>query len=81
MNIEAYMEKYAKIAGMEKTGKVYFKRKKKHKDPGYIFLNSGQFVKLRTPRQTIRKPTTIPPEVKPILDMFDRPVGPEEIYR
>ena len=102
MNVESYMKKYAKIAGLEKEavklrgksglgkrGLPAFSsrlgRKPKNttiaKDPGYVFLNSGQFIKFMNPQL----PTPIPEielqeEPEQVVDMFGRPIGPKELY-
>ena len=102
MDVKEYMEKYAKIAGMQKEAiprkmgkKVDFgtiprkmgkqrvgeDKKLENQDPGYLFLNSGRFMKLMLPPATQERRRIIKEkEHKPLIDMFGRPIKQQELY-
>ena len=90
MNVRKYMEKYTQIAGLEKVAisrtlgkKVNLRgsRKAKAEDPGWLFLNSNQFIKIMGGEAGKLKPKReFKPTKEQLLDLFGREIGDKEFY-
>jgi len=95
MDVNKYMEKYARIAGIEKeavprrlgkslhgpTDMSLGRKTPKSQDPGYVFLNSGQFQKLFLPSAPVRAEKQKAKKLQEeIVDMFGRVIGNEGLF-